>query len=140
MFYDCRRKSERVTDIERRTLAEKIRQENIKKEQELLESMKSKHKKAAEKSAEQGNQVVSSSEPETSSQRPKRSKHISPSKSTGNKPNKHAKSVKPLASSEKPKDSKPVTKHGKKTRTASPAANSSSKEVSWQHLLVRTYI
>lgn len=35
-----RRKSERVTDKERRHLAEKIRQENLQKEKEMLEQLK----------------------------------------------------------------------------------------------------
>ena len=39
-FFCPRRRSERVTDIERRALAEKIRQENLRKEKEMLEKLK----------------------------------------------------------------------------------------------------
>lgn len=40
VFTLSRRKSERVTDKERRNLAEKIRQENLQKEKEMLEQLR----------------------------------------------------------------------------------------------------
>lgn len=41
-----RRRSERVTDLERRALAEKIRQENVRQEQEMLSKLRSEKEKA----------------------------------------------------------------------------------------------
>lgn len=52
-----------MTDIERRTLAEKIRQENIKKEKELLEKLKAEKAKEASEDKSQAEQATPAKSP-----------------------------------------------------------------------------
>lgn len=130
----CRRRSERVTDLERRALAEKIRQENIKKEKELLEQLHQSHK------AEEETKAAPKTEKEIDKKKTKAKDVVSPTSSSAKpqtvskaKPSTPSKlsSGKASASSEvKDNHSETKAKTSAKKSAATAASSSKGKQVS----------